>query len=99
MSTDGWNDQKDIFLNGLDALIKGLKKPDLVQRAEFERAQGQYKRALDTINADGLFLHPAMNMLTEQRGQRWLRLNALVQLAIRRGAEANSALVREVGTP
>jgi len=51
MSTDGWNDQKDIFLNGLDALIKGLKKPDLVQRAEFERAQGQYKRALDTINA------------------------------------------------
>lgn len=49
--TDGWDDQKDIFLNGLDALIKGLKKPDLVQRAELEKAHVQYKRSLDTINA------------------------------------------------
>lgn len=49
MSTDGWNVQKDIFLNGLDALIKGLRKPDLVQRAEFDKVQGQYKYALDSI--------------------------------------------------
>jgi len=82
----------DISMNYEDALRKGRMRVrevgDLAGVA-----------ALDTINADGLFLHPAMNMLTEQRGQRWLRLNALVQLAIRRGAEANSALVREVGTP
>jgi hypothetical protein len=49
--TDGWDDQKDIFLNGLDAVISGLKKPDLVQRAELEKAHAQYNRSLDTINA------------------------------------------------
>lgn len=53
--------------------------------------------ALDTIDASGLYLHPAPGMLTEQQGQRWLRLNALVQLAIRRGTDANSTLVRLVG--
>ncbi|MBC8089687.1 MAG: peptidase M14 [Phycisphaerae bacterium] len=82
----------DIAMNYEDALRKGRLRVrevgDLTGVA-----------ALDTINADGLFLHPGTNMLTEQKGQRWLRLNALVQLAIRRGAEAGSALVREVGTP
>lgn len=51
MSTDGWNDQKEIFLNGLDALIKGIKKPDLVKRVELETAQAQSKRLLDLITA------------------------------------------------
>jgi hypothetical protein len=51
MSTDGWNDQKDIFLNGLDALIKGIKKPDLVKREELDTAQAKSKRLLDLITA------------------------------------------------
>jgi hypothetical protein len=51
MSTDGWNDQKDIFLNGLDALIKGIKKPDLVKREELDTAQDKSKRLLDLITA------------------------------------------------
>jgi Zinc carboxypeptidase len=82
----------DISMNYEDALRKGrLRVREVGDLAGVA--------ALDTIKADGLFLHPAASMLTEQRGQRWLRLNALVQLAIRRGLEANSALVREVGTP
>jgi hypothetical protein len=80
----------DIAMNHEDALRKGRMRVrevgDLAAVA-----------ALDTINATGLFLHPAPAMLTEQRGQRWLRLNAPVQLTIRRGPEATSALVREVG--
>ena len=53
--------------------------------------------ALDTINATGQFLHPAAAMLTEQGGKQWLRVNAPVQFSLRRGREATSALVREVG--
>lgn len=82
----------DIAMNYEDALRKGRLRV---------REVGDLSAvvALDTINANGLYLHPATNMLTEQNGQRWLRLNALVQLAIRRGAEVGSGLVREVGTP
>ncbi|MEK7239628.1 MAG: M14 family zinc carboxypeptidase [Gemmatimonadota bacterium] len=53
--------------------------------------------AFDTVAAPGLFIHPAESMLTEQRGFRWLRLGAAVQLSIRRGPEPGSALVREIG--
>lgn len=53
--------------------------------------------AFDTVAAPGLFIHPAESMLTEQRGNRWLRIGATVQLSIRRGPEATSALVREMG--
>ena len=53
--------------------------------------------AFDTIAAPGLFLHPAESMLTEKNGNRWLRVGANVQLAIRRGPEPGSALVRELG--
>jgi hypothetical protein len=49
--TAGWTVEKDVFLGGLDALIKGMKKPDLVQRAEFEKAQGKYKYAVEMIKA------------------------------------------------
>ena len=82
----------DISMNYEDALKQGRMRV---------REVGDLSgvTALDTINASGLFLHPAASMLTEQGGKRWLRLNTIVQLAIRRGAAANSALVREVGTP
>ncbi|MEP6833022.1 MAG: M14 metallopeptidase family protein [Gemmatimonas sp.] len=80
----------DIAINYEDALKKGRARV---------REVGDLAAvtALDTINATGLYLHPAAAMLTEQKGQRWLRLNAVVQLAIRRGPESSSALVREIG--
>lgn len=53
--------------------------------------------AFDTVAAPGLFIHPDPSMLTEQRGNRWLRIGATVQLSIRRGPEPTSALVREMG--
>lgn len=82
----------DISMNYGDALLKGrLRVREVGDLAAVA--------ALDTINANGLYLHPAPSMLTEQNGQRWLRLNAPVDLAIRRGPEASSALVREVGSP
>jgi hypothetical protein len=53
--------------------------------------------AFDTVAAPGLYIHPDPSMLTEQRGNRWLRVGATVQLSIRRGPEPGSALVREMG--
>lgn len=82
----------DIAFNYDDALKKGRARV---------REVGDLAAvvALDTISATGLFLHPAPAMLFEQKGQQWLRVNAPVQLAIRRGAEPGSALVRELGAP
>jgi len=53
--------------------------------------------ALDTVDATGLFLHPGPSMLTTQGAGQWLRINAPVHLYLRRGREAGSALVREIG--
>lgn len=80
----------DIAFNYDDALKKGRARV---------REVGDLAAvvALDTINAAGMYLHPAPAMLTEQNGKRWLRLNAPVQLTIRRGPEVTSAVVREVG--
>jgi hypothetical protein len=53
--------------------------------------------AFDTVNATGLFIHPAPAMLTEQGGQRWLRVSATVEMALRKGAEPTSELVKAFG--
>ena len=53
--------------------------------------------AFDTVAAQGLFIHVAPAMLTEQKGARWLRTGAAVQMTIRRGADPASELVREFG--
>lgn len=100
----------DIVITGARLVLPGLATPmpvDISMNYEDALKKGRLRvrevgdlagvAALDTINATGLFLHPASSMLTEQKGQRWLRLNALVQLAIRRGAEPSSVMVREVG--
>lgn len=55
--------------------------------------------ALDTIDAPGLFLHPAESMLTQRGGMRWLRLGAPAALTIRRGPDAASEIVRTIGEP
>ena len=53
--------------------------------------------AFDTVDAEGLFVHPAPAALTERGGRRWLRINAPAELTIRRGPEAASAAVRSIG--
>ena len=80
----------DLALNYEDALRKGRMRV---------REVGDLAAvvALDTVNAAGLFLHPAPSMLTEQDGRLWLRVNAPVRLAIRRGRDVTSPLVREIG--
>jgi hypothetical protein len=53
--------------------------------------------AFDTVDASGLYLHPAPAMLTEERGGRWLRIGAPALLTVRRGPESASPLVRTIG--
>ena len=81
----------DIAMNYDDALLGGRARV---------REVGDLSAvaALDTVDATGLFLHPGPSMLTERGGGHWLRINAPVHLYIRRGREAWSALVREIGS-
>jgi Zinc carboxypeptidase len=53
--------------------------------------------AIDTVEAEGLYVHPAASMLTERGGARWLRLGAPAALTLRSGAEVGSAVVRVIG--
>lgn len=53
--------------------------------------------AFDTVSATGLFIHPAPAMLTDQGGQRWLRIGAPVLMTLRRGPEPTSEVVKEFG--
>jgi hypothetical protein len=53
--------------------------------------------AIDTLDAAGLFLHPAPSMLTERDGRRWLRIGAPAAFTLRRGPEATSDSVRTMG--
>jgi hypothetical protein len=52
--------------------------------------------ALDTVDAEGLFLHPGPEMVTGRDGRRWLRVGSPAQFTLRRGADASS---EAVGTP
>jgi hypothetical protein len=52
--------------------------------------------ALDTLDATGLFLHPAASALTTRGGQSWLRVGANGVFDIRKGPEVSSQLVRRV---
>lgn len=53
--------------------------------------------AIDTVDATGLFLHPAAAALTTKEGGTWLRIGAEAELDIRRTAEPASELVRRIG--
>jgi hypothetical protein len=53
--------------------------------------------AIDTVNASGLFLHPAPAALTTTPAGSMLRLGAVAEFEIRRGADASSELVRRIG--
>jgi hypothetical protein len=53
--------------------------------------------AIDTIDATGMFLHPEERAITKRAEHEWLRLGAPGVFVIRRGPEATSAVVRQVG--
>ncbi len=55
--------------------------------------------ALDTTNADGLFLHPEPAMLTVQDGRRWLRIGNPARYTLRRGPDPSSEAVVTRLTP
>lgn len=51
---------------------------------------------VDTLDATGLYLHPARSSLRTVRGARWLRLGAPAVFELRRGAGRRSELVERV---
>ena len=53
--------------------------------------------ALDTLDASGLFLHPARSMLDATEGKQGLRLDVPASIALRRGADADAEHVRTIG--
>jgi hypothetical protein len=55
--------------------------------------------ALDTVDATGLFLHPAPEMVTVQDARRWLRIGNAAVFTLRRGADATSAAVESPTRP
>jgi hypothetical protein len=53
--------------------------------------------AIDTLSVAGLFLHPAAAALTNTAAGPMLRLGALAEFDLRRGASPSSELVRRIG--
>ncbi len=57
--------------------------------------------AFDTVDASGLFLHPAPASLTAREGgsgeRHWLRIGAAAAFTVRRGAAPTSEVVRTIG--
>ncbi len=53
--------------------------------------------AFDTVDATGLFLFPGDSTLTRKNGNVWLRLGAPAHFELRKGAEAGSEVVQEIG--
>ncbi len=53
--------------------------------------------ALDTVDINGLYVHPEPAMLEVRQNARWIRFDKTAVFAIRRGASASSELVRTIG--
>jgi hypothetical protein len=53
--------------------------------------------ALDTLDVTGMYLHPAASMLTDQNGMRWIRFDTAAVIAVRRGRDPSSEMVRMIG--
>lgn len=77
----------DIGITYADAVAKVL--PRIAEVGDLTGAV-----ALDTIDASGLFLHPAAEMVTVQDSRRWLRIGNAAVFTLRRGAEATSEAVQ-----
>ena len=55
--------------------------------------------AVDTLDASGLFLHPAREMIDAEQGSGALRLDVPASFALRRGPDPDAPLVRGIGSP
>ena len=53
--------------------------------------------ALDTLDATGMYLHPATSMLTDRNGMRWIRFDTTAVISIRKGRDPSSELFRVIG--
>jgi hypothetical protein len=76
----------DVGLQFGDAVAK--RQPRVTEVGDLSVAT-----ALDTVDATGLFLHPAPSMLTAQDGRRWLRIGTSAAFTLRRGSDPSSAAV------
>jgi len=52
--------------------------------------------ALDTLDVNGMYLHPAPSMLTVKNGMRWIRFDTAAVIAVRRGPDPSSDIVRMI---
>ena len=53
--------------------------------------------ALDTIEATGLYLHPAPSMLTQRGAASWMRFDTTATLTVRRGPQRTSDSLSTIG--
>ena len=55
--------------------------------------------AIDTLDADGLYIHPSQSVLTRTPRGAMLRIGAEASMELRRGASSTSELVRRLPSP
>jgi len=80
----------DVAVNYDDAIAR--TEPRVRDVGDLQEAM-----AVDTVDATGLFLHPTPWSLYAGSGGDWFRIGAPAVIAIRRGADSTSALVRVIG--
>jgi len=80
----------DVAVNYEDAIAR--TEPHVRDVGDLQEAT-----AIDTVDATGLFLHPMPWSLYAGSGGDWFRIGAPAVIAIRRGADSASALVRVIG--
>ena len=100
----------DLMIRGAQLVLPGKPPLRVDVAVNFEdavaRTQGRIREigdlegaaAIDTLDANGLFLHPRPEALERRKDAAWLRIGAPAALDLRRGAEPSSELVRAFGT-
>ena len=100
----------DLMIWGAQLVLPGKPPLRVDVAVNFEdavaRTQGRIREigdlegaaAIDTLDANGLFLHPRPEALERRKDATWLRIGAPAALDLRRGAEPSSELVRAFGT-
>lgn len=98
----------DLLIRGGSVVLPG--KPPLVMDVAINfddplhRSGGRLREAgdlqavvaLDTLDATGLYLHPAASAITSRANRPWLRIGANAAFDIRRGPAVSSELVRRL---
>lgn len=76
----------DIGITYVDAVMKA--QPRLAEVGDLSAAV-----AIDTVDATGLYLHPAPVMVSAQDGRRWMRIGNPAEYTLRRGPSPESERV------